>query len=164
MSVGNHDREAVTDGHQRCLVRWPAHLRPSLIGLVMLGGVVGTALRNTVSHLIPAVPGAWPWATFGINLTGALLLGLLLEWLVRLRPEDPRRRILQLSLGTGVLGGFTTYSSFAVETVALATHGAALVAVAYASSSIALGFVAAFGGSWLGRRLVAVGSETQVRP
>ena len=133
--------------------RRPAYLRPALIGLVMLGGTVGTTLRAGVAQAFPTASGGWPWATFGVNILGAFLLGALSEGLAALAPQDPRRRALQLALGTGLLGGFTTYSSFAVETLTLITHGSAYLALGYAALSVATGFGAAFVGMSLGRRL-----------
>lgn len=121
----------------------PAYLRPSLIAWVVAGGAVGSTLRSGISAALPTAPGHWPTATFLVNITGAFLLGFLLEWLSRLAPSSRWRAPLQLGVGTGVLGGYTTYSSFAVETLALGAGGTFWLAASYALTSVVAGFAAA---------------------
>nr|NLI49305.1 CrcB family protein [Propionibacterium sp.] len=120
--------------------RRPAYLRPSLVGLVVLGGTAGTAVRDLIENTFRTPSGQFPWATFAINVSGALLLGALVEALV-LAPPGPRRA-LQLTFGTGLLGGYTTYSTFVLETITLG-GAAAASALEYAAASLAAGFVAA---------------------
>src|SRR3712207_1753280 len=86
------------------------------IGLVLLGGTVGTGLREAITLLTPRVADV-PVATVGINVVGAFLLGVLLEHLARSGPDAGRRQDLRLLLGAGGLGGFTTYSALATDTV-----------------------------------------------
>lgn len=121
----------------------PAHLRPRLVALVVLGGAAGATLRDRIEAAAATPAGAFPWATFAINVSGAFALGALIETLAFLISDAARRRAVQLSLGTGLLGGYTTYSSFAVETVGLAERGAPLLALGYAAASVAVGFAAA---------------------
>lgn len=123
----------------------PAHLRWRLIGLVALGGAAGTGVREGLALLIPAA-GAFPTAIFLVNLSGAFLLGLLLEWLLRSGPDEGRRRELRLLAGTGLLGGYTTYSSLSVATAQLLTGGHLLVGVGYAFGTVVLGALAAYAG------------------
>ena len=120
----------------------PAFLRPSAVGLVVLGGTVGTALRDRIEALVVPQAGQVPWVTFAINVSGAFLLGSLLEALALLRP-GARRRALQLALGTGLLGGYTTYSTMVMEAIALGTQASAPLAVGYAMVSVLAGFLAA---------------------
>lgn len=123
----------------------PAHARPQLIALVMLGGMAGTAMRNAIETAFTASgEHLMPWATFGINVSGALLLGLLSELLVLVVADEERRRRLQLTFGTGVLGGFTTYSTFLLETVRLGETSHPFAAVCYLVGSVVLGFGAAY--------------------
>ena len=122
----------------------PIHLRPSLVALVVLGGTIGTALRNLVETTFGAQPGQFPWATLAINLSGAFLLGLLVEALLLAVPAGARRRAFQLTLGTGLLGGYTTYGTFVLEIVGLGVRGDPGAAVGYASVSVVAGAVAAF--------------------
>jgi CrcB protein len=94
-----------------------------------------------------------PWTTLTINVAGSLLLGALLEALARTGADEGWRRSARLTLGTGVLGGFTTYSTFAVETVQRLTPAAHFVGLAYAVASVVLGASAAAIGYLLARRI-----------
>lgn len=134
-------------------MRTGAGMGPGALAMVFAGGSVGTAVRAAIEATFGAPAGTWPWATFGINLSGAFLLGALLEVLARSGPDTGRRRLLRLGLGTGVLGGYTTYSTFSVETLGLLQSGAWLPGIGYALSSVALGFLAAFAGIRLARAL-----------
>ncbi len=124
-------------------------------GLVSVGGTLGTAGRYAVEQLLPAGDGV-PLGTLVVNLAGAFLLGLLLEGLARSGEETPPRRRWRLLAGTGVLGGFTTYSTFAVETTTLARVGDPL-ALGYVVLSLVGGMLAVGAGAWCaaGRRPVS---------
>lgn len=127
----------------------PAHLRPALIGVVALGGAVGTAARYGVAVAVGTSHDV-PIATLVVNLSGAFLLGLLLERLIRGGDETGRGRAIRLGLGTGVLGGFTTYSALALEVTTMLNEGRAGTAVVYLAATLVLGLAAAFGGVALG--------------
>jgi len=116
-----------------------------MILLVALGGAIGTGAREAISLAIPAVAGV-PVSILGINVVGAFLLGVLLEGLLLGGPDAGRRRSVRLLLGTGVLGGFTTYSALAADSGLLLVDGRAPVAIAYALGTVLLGAAA----SWLG--------------
>ena len=131
-----------------------AHRRPGLLALIFVGGALGTGARAALENLSPADPTGIPWITLCINVIGSLLLGLLLETLARTGDDTGRRRAARLTLGTGVLGGFTTYSTFAVETVQRLTSGSAAVGLGYAVGSVVLGVAAAAGGYVLARRTI----------
>lgn len=133
-----------------------APLRWRSVGLVTLGGTLGTAARQGLGLALPGT-GEWPLAVFAVNLTGAFLLGVLLEWLVRTGPDAGPRRDLRLLTGTGFLGGYTTYSTLVVGTVELAAAGHAPVAVAYAVASVLLGLLAAAAGIGLAAGLLRRG-------
>lgn len=128
----------------------PVHLRPAVLVLVLLGGTLGTAVRAWVSHAFAPAAGGWPWATFGVNVVGSFLLGLLLTSLDRSRWGAGRRERVWLALGTGGLGGLTTYSTFAVEVVQLLAGGHAATGLGYGALSVAVGIVAAAAGYRLG--------------
>jgi len=132
--------------------RRPLHLRARSIGLVALGGTLGTALREVLALSLPAPAGTVPWTVLGINLTGSALLGLLLEVLARRGPDEGRRNDLRLLVGTGALGGFTTYSALAVDTALLAGTSPVL-ALAYGLGSVVAGLAAAALGIVAGRAL-----------
>lgn len=123
------------------------------LGPVFVGGAAGTGLRAALSSAFAAPAGTFPWVTFWINIAGALLLGALVEALGR---QGSRRwtRTARLGLGTGLLGGFTTYSSFVVESVLLGGRGHLLTGAAYDAVSLVAGFVAAFAGVRLAKALV----------
>lgn len=123
-------------------------------GIVAVGGCVGTAARLGIDAALPE-PGGLPLGIAVANLTGAFLLGLLLGLLAGRGPDVGRRRDLRLLLGTGVLGGYTTYSALAVGTLDLAAPtdgGSLLLAASYAGGSLVLGLLAAVAGTVLGRR------------
>ncbi|GEP27142.1 CrcB family protein [Cryobacterium levicorallinum] len=128
-----------------------AHLRWRYLGLVFLGGTAGTALREALSLVLP--DGRLPLTTLGINLLGALLLGLLLEALVRSGYDAGGRRSLRLLLGTGLLGGFTTYSALATDSALLLHGGEVGLALTYALGTVLLGGVATGLGIVLGAAL-----------
>lgn len=120
--------------------------RTATLLLIGLGGTVGTLVRFLLESAIPAAPGTWPWTTLCINVTGALVLAVLLETLMVLGQDDGWRRRVRLGIGTGVLGGYTTYSTFMVESALIGQSGAYLVAFAYIATSLILGFIAAWAG------------------
>lgn len=154
------------------MTSWPEPVHPDAAStrsrrgqtllLVGLGGAVGTAVRFAVEEAVSAGANGWPWATFLINTSGALILAALLEALSLTGQDDGWRRQVRLGVGTGVLGGYTTYSSFMVETALLGGVGQYLVAFSYAAVSILLGLLAA----WIGMAGVAAlhRSRSGVRP
>jgi CrcB protein len=132
----------------------PLHLRWRSLGLVALGGTVGTGAREALALTFPAAPGTLPVTIAVINVVGSFALGLLLESLLRRGPDAGRLRDLRLLVGTGVLGGFTTYSALAVDTgLLLGGHGGGTLGLVYALGSLVLGALAAAGGIALGGAL-----------
>ncbi|MGV8885028.1 MAG: fluoride efflux transporter FluC [Microbacteriaceae bacterium] len=123
----------------------PPHLRWSQLALVATGGAIGTAGRESLTLALPSPTGGFPVTILVINVVGAFLLGFLLELLVRKGSSEGRRRTIRLLLGTGVLGGFTTYSAFAVDTARL-FQLALPVAFSYAAASLIIGFAASTAG------------------
>ncbi|TYP81310.1 fluoride efflux transporter CrcB [Blastococcus xanthinilyticus] len=117
--------------------------------LAALGGVLGALARWGLAVALPPSPAGWPWATLLTNLTGCLLIGVLLAVLAGRSPEPPWARPF---LGVGVLGGYTTFSAFAVEVVGLVDDGRALLAAAYVAASVVGGVVAVALGAALARR------------
>lgn len=117
-------------------------MTPQRLLLVLAGGSLGTAARLAVGLWMPDA-GGFPYATLLVNVLGALLIGVVAARLAS-------TAALRVFLGTGVLGGFTTYSAFMTGTVALWTD-APLLAFAYAAGSLVLGLIAAALGLRLGR-------------
>ncbi len=111
----------------------PTFLAASLA--VALGGGFGAWLRFVAGRLIPAA--TFPFATLTVNIVGSFAMGLLAGWLARTGGNESVR----LLLGVGVLGGFTTFSTFSLEVVTLAQRGAVGMAALYAASSLAGGVI-----------------------
>lgn len=121
------------------------------VAAVWFGGTVGCALRAAIDLRWPAA-GGFPTATLLVNLLGAFLLGALLQ-LLALRGDDSGvRRRVRLTAGTGLLGGFTTYSTFALGTVELARGGRLGGAAAYAVLTVVAGSLLAWAGMAAARR------------
>jgi CrcB protein len=108
---------------------------------VMIGGAIGAGARHLVGQAVLARFGpAFPWGTLTINIVGSLLMGLLVGWLVRSGGGDTAR----LFVGVGILGGFTTFSSFSMEYWMLFERGQNAQAAAYVLASV-IGAIAACG-------------------
>lgn len=136
--------------------------RPALFqmaGVVAAGSVLGTFLRGALEVTFPAPGGTWPWATFLINLSGSFLLGLLLEIVARAGDDTGWRRQVRLGVGTGIIGGFTTYSTFILEAIGLGQGGTLWLGAVYLLSSLVAGVICAFLGMSLGARLEADSGE-----
>lgn len=117
--------------------------------LVGVGGFAGTLARYGLSVAVPDV-GEWPVATLTVNVAGAFALGLLLEALARVGGVSGSLRGARLTLGTGFLGSFTTYSSLAVETERLVATGSGALAAGYAGASLVAGLLACVLGVFAG--------------
>jgi CrcB protein len=121
--------------------------------LVFLGGGIGACARHVVNLLVPRFVGLnFPWATFTVNVTGSLLMGLLAGFLA-FRGGGGLTQHARLFLATGVLGGYTTFSAFSLDTALLFERGATGEAVAYMLGSVALSVLGLFAGLWLVRAL-----------
>ncbi|MFC8042077.1 fluoride efflux transporter FluC [Nocardia sp. NPDC057353] len=118
--------------------------------LVGAGGLAGAALRYRLGLWFPHRAGGWPAATFAINVTGAFLLGVLLEALLRAGPDTGWRQRVRLAVGTGFLGAFTTYSALAVDTDLLLRDGHPWVAAGYGLGTVLIGGFATTAGIALG--------------
>lgn len=130
----------------------PVHLRWPYLALVFAGGTVGTALRELLAISVPPVAGV-AVVIVGINIVGAFLLGLLLETLAGLGADEGRRRQLRLFLGTGLLGGFTTYSALATDTGLLLADDRLGTALLYALGTVLVGALASWAGIAAGAAL-----------
>ncbi|MUK03061.1 CrcB family protein, partial [Vibrio cholerae] len=132
----------------------PLHLRPFALALVFVGGTAGTLARFGLAELVPA-PAGLPLGVLLINVTGAFALGVLLEALARRGADEGGRRTVRLLVGTGFLGGFTTYSALAVDAALLAGSGRTGEGIAYLVVSVLVGLAAAAAGVVVGRRFGA---------
>lgn len=113
---------------------------------VVVFAFVGGTLRFGIDQLFPN--SIFPWPTFCINLVGCFLLAFInSEWLAGKLPAR-----LTLGLGTGVVGAFTTFSTFSLEIIKLFIQHDYLIGVSYAVLSLTFGLLGAFLGNQLGRR------------
>jgi CrcB protein len=130
---------------------------------VAIGGGAGSVLRYLLSQAFPAGHG-FPWAIFAVNVSGCFALGLLMVYLLDVwRP----RRLLRPLLGVGLLGGFTTFSTYTAGVVLLIRAHALALADAYALTSVVAGLIAVWCGAASARRLATVhrrGSAGQSGP
>lgn len=113
---------------------------------VALGGAIGALLRYQASRGItrllgPQVVTAFPWATLAVNVVGSLVMGLLAGYLARQGQGGDQ---LRLFIGVGVLGGFTTFSSFSLELMMLIERGQPFQALTYALVSVLAGLTALY--------------------
>ena len=121
---------------------------PGVLAVIFVGGFIGTAARDAVERAWPTPIGHFPAATFVINTSGAFLLGLVLSALLeRRRPGTHLRPFL----ATGLLGGWTTYSTLVLEAVVLGKHHDAAAAAGYLAISLVAGVSAVALGIALGR-------------
>jgi CrcB protein len=114
-----------------------------VLAVVAAGGALGAVARYGLELLWPHPAGAFPWVTLLINVTGCAALGAIMELLADLTAPH---RLARPFLGTGLLGGFTTFSAYAVETRQLLAAGRPAVAAAYVVGTL----VAALAGVWGG--------------
>ena len=114
---------------------------------VLLGGALGTGLRLALDAALPHADAGFPWSTLLANVTGSLLLGLLVGRFALSTPLWARA-----GLRTGVLGSFTTFSALAVSFVALVDAEQWGLAVAYLGTTLVLGLAAAALGLGIGTR------------
>lgn len=119
--------------------------------LVGSGGFLGAVARYALAAWIVQVEGTdrFPWGTLVVNVAGCLAVGVLVGAAERFNALGPDARLF---LVTGVLGGFTTFSAFGLETVQMLRRGDAVNAALYAGASMGLGVFAV----WLGLRLLTV--------
>jgi CrcB protein len=121
--------------------------------LVAAGGAIGAVARYLVSGPALRLMGPdWPYGTFAINVVGSFLMGLLAGWLAFRVDGGANWRLF---LGTGVLGGFTTFSAYSLETALMIEKKDYVPAAVYSLGSVALGIIGLFAGLWLARRVFA---------
>jgi len=112
--------------------------------LVFLGGGLGSMLRHAVNQASAFFLGAGFWATLFVNITGSFAMGLIAGWFA-FRGEGGRQS-LRLFLTTGILGGFTTFSTFSLDAALFWERGQPWGTVCYIGCSVAAGLMGLFGG------------------
>jgi CrcB protein len=109
------------------------------LAAIFVGGAAGALLRVWIGTEFAGSGVSWPWTTFAINISGALLLGYLVTRLQERLPPSTYRRPL---LGTGFCGAFTTFSTMQVELLVMLEHDRYGLAAGYAATSVAIGYAA----------------------
>lgn len=112
---------------------------------VAAGGAVGSVLRYQIGRAVSNLAGpanAFPWGTLAVNIAGSLAMGVLVGWLARGNANPQSAEPLRLLVGVGLLGGFTTFSAFSSELVAMLHRGQAGMAAGYAAASLIAGMAA----------------------
>src|SRR3954451_18363048 len=116
-----------------------AHVDRRELVAIFAGGFVGAIARAEVGEALPYEHGQWPWATFAVNIAGALMVGYFTTRLQERLPLSAYRRPL---LGTGLCGGLTTFSTMQFELLTMLDDGDVALAAAYAAVSVVAGFLA----------------------
>ncbi len=127
---------------------------------IAVGGGIGSVARYLLSVAFPAGHG-FPWAIFGVNVSGCFCLGVLMIYLLEVWPP---RRYLRPFLAIGLIGGYTTFSTYAGGVMTLLTGGAPALADAYALTSILAALVAVWLGLKAGRAAARLPARTAGAP
>jgi CrcB protein len=126
-------------------------MNPAILFAVALGGALGSLLRYFVASAIQSA--AWPgfpWGIFAVNVSGGFVMGLIVELgALKLQISPEMRAFLTI----GILGGYTTFSTFSLDSVLLIQRGAYVSAAGYILGSTALSILALFEGLWVVRAL-----------
>ena len=113
--------------------------RRDVLLVIALGGALGAAGRYGLAEALPHSPDAFPWSTLLANVTGCLAIGVLMVLVVE---RVSASRLVRPFFGTGLLGGFTTFSTYAVDTRAMLAAGRPAVAASYLLGTLVLGLLA----------------------
>ncbi|WP_431952905.1 fluoride efflux transporter CrcB [Nocardia lijiangensis] len=135
--------------------RTPA-VEPTVLLVISLGGGLGAVLRYVVGLGWPTPPGQVPWSTLAINVSGCFAIGILM---VLITEVWVAHRLLRPFLGIGLLGGFTTFSTYALEIRRLLESGATTEALGYLGGTVA----ASLGAVWLGMGVARLATGTARR-
>ena len=119
--------------------------------MIAVGGMLGSWMRWRLSVWFPVASGTFPTTTLAINLVGSALIGVVLVLFLDRRPP---RSLTHSFLGTGILGAFTTFSTFTVESAELLRQSKPLTALAYVIVSVVGGLTLALASMWLSRRIL----------
>jgi CrcB protein len=116
--------------------------------VIALGGMVGASARYAILRWLPTPHDGFPWATFWTNTSGSFLLGLLLALILE---RFPPTRLVRPFIATGILGAFTTMSTYQVEIALLIKDGHTATGLLYGLGSLVAGLVLAYTGILAGR-------------
>jgi CrcB protein len=122
-----------------------------VLAAVAAGGLMGACARYGAALIWPTAPNNFPWTTFGVNVVGCSVIGVFMVLITDLWTPH---RLVRPFFGTGVLGGFTTFSTYAVDIQRLVSEDRARTAVAYLGLTPAAALAAVWCAAWLTRRVV----------
>jgi CrcB protein len=134
---------------------WP------VLAAISSGGVGGALARYGLQAVFPHSVTGFPWATFGINVSGCLLIGVLMVLVIEVWPG---RLLVRPFVGVGVLGGFTTFSTYIVDIQQAVTAGAARTALAYLALTLTGAMTAVWAGAAVTGWAVRPGRATSIDP
>ncbi|GAA4203288.1 hypothetical protein GCM10022252_60700 [Streptosporangium oxazolinicum] len=123
-----------------------------VLAVIAAGGAIGTGARYGAALLWPTAAGSFPWTTLGVNVAGSLLIGVLLVALTEAWTAPAWTRPF---LATGVLGGFTTFSTYCLDIERLVSGGRIDLALGYLAVTLVAALVAVTAGAWATRGLLA---------
>ncbi|MEU6182452.1 fluoride efflux transporter FluC [Streptomyces coeruleorubidus] len=126
-----------------------------ILAVIAAGGIIGACARYGATQVWPTAPTAFPWTTFWVNVTGCAAMGVLMVLVTERCAAHP---LVRPFLGTGVLGGYTTFSSATVDTQRLLDGGRPGSAFLYAAATLAAAVFAVWATATLTRRIVLPGS------
>ncbi|MFF8805917.1 fluoride efflux transporter CrcB [Streptomyces omiyaensis] len=126
--------------------------RFAVVGAVAAGGALGATARYAASLLWPTPDGGFPWTTLWVNGAGCAVIGVFMVIVTDVWAAPP---LVRPFFGTGVLGGFTTFSTYVTDVQQLADGGRPLRALAYLAGTLLVALAAVWSAAWLTRRIVA---------
>ncbi|WP_433380651.1 FluC/FEX family fluoride channel [Streptosporangium sp. CA-115845] len=129
----------------------PRRSHYGVLAMIAAGGAIGTGARYGAALLWPTAAGSFPWTTFCVNVVGCLLIGVLLVALTEVWTAPVWVRPF---LATGVLGGFTTFSTYCLDIERLVSGGRTGPALGYLAATLLAALAAAVTGAWATRRLL----------
>ncbi|MFF3447911.1 fluoride efflux transporter CrcB [Streptomyces sp. NPDC002667] len=154
MTVPHPERVGESGTPARAPARTPSpwHGQGPVVAAVSIGGVIGATARYGAGLLWPTPDGAFPWTTFTINVVGCATIGVLMAVITELPAVH---RLVRPFLGTGVLGGFTTFSTYAVDIRNLIGGGHPGTALVYLVATLSAALTAVWLGTAAARRALA---------
>ncbi|MGW2083884.1 fluoride efflux transporter CrcB [Streptomyces sp. NPDC001880] len=124
----------------------------SVVAVVALGGAIGASARYGATLIWPTAPGGFPWTTLIVNVVGCAVIGVFMVVISEVRPVH---RLVRPFFGTGVLGGFTTFSTYAVDIQRLVDAGRVRAGLGYLGLTLFAALAAVWSAVWATRRVLA---------
>jgi fluoride exporter len=129
----------------------PPRIHTTVVGVIAAGGALGALARWVVAEALPDGAGSVPWATLLTNVAGCFLIGVLMVLVVERWPDH---LLVRPFFGTGLLGGFTTFSTYVVDTRTLVAADRAAIGAAYLLGTLVIGLLAVVAGLRITERVV----------